>query len=614
MQPPSTYRQLAKDRSFQSFLWTQFLGAFNDNVFKIVVSLYAVHVSISGDVSSKYLAIAGAVFVLPFLLFAGYAGQIADRFSKTRVMQITKALEIPTMALGAYAMVNGSMNLMLCVLFLLALQANLFSPAKYGVLPEMIREAGLSRANGLLELSTFVAIIAGSGVGTWLFEHWKHTPLNLGATLFVIAIVGSLASLGIKRVPAAGSREPFRLNPFAEIAAGMSTLNCDKPLLWSVLGISWFWLVGALFQMSLILTGKEVLHVSETQSGLLIAALAVGIGIGSVLAGTICGTRIELGLVPAGALLMGAACVGFSFALTFPTACIWLVVIGFAGGLFAVPLNAYLQDRSDKHERGRVLATNNFINMVGVIIASGLLWLLHDRLHCSTSQILAGLGIFMVVGSLFTACFMLRVTVRFVLIGIAKCIFRVRIAGEAIPEVGGALLISNHVSYADFVLLSFLTERPIRFLMWRPFYEIRLLTPFFAKMGVIPVGPGNSSENMKSLDAARAALMAGDLVAIFPEGRLTVNGQVDQFKRGFERVAQGTNCPVIPVYLSGLNGHPLTPAGGSLLKALGRPVVTVRAGEPADSQITAEELRQSVLRLACVEVPLSAESLTPTLR
>jgi acyl-[acyl-carrier-protein]-phospholipid O-acyltransferase/long-chain-fatty-acid--[acyl-carrier-protein] ligase len=354
--------------------------------------------------------------------------------------------------------------------------------------------------------------------------------------------------------------------------------------------------------MGLILAGKEILHVSEAQSGVLIAALAVGIGIGSVLAGTISGKHIELGLVPTGILLMGAACVGFSSTIVFSTACIWLVGVGFSAGLFAVPLNAYLQDRSERHERGRLLATNNFFNMLGVMAASGLLWLLHDKLEWTTSQMLLGLGIVMMIGSIVTALFMLQITVRFVVLSIAKLVFRIRVEGAArIPEEGGALLTANHVSLADAILVSCLTSRPVRFLMWRPLFENAFLHRFFAQMGAIPVGGGTAAENVTALDGARDALVAGDLVAIFPEGQITRDGSVDEFKRGFERVVRDTGLPVIPVLIEGLYGHPLSYAGGGVLRSwrrLFRPVVTVRAGEPAGCDITPEGLRESVIQLA----------------
>src|SRR5580704_2123581 len=208
------YATLLADGSFQSFLWTQFLAAFNDNVYKMIVSVGAVELAANQMLGARYLALSGAVFVLPFLLFAGYAGQIADRFSKTRVLQVTKAFEIAVMMFGIAALHARSINLLLVVLFLLAVQANLFSPAKYGILPEMLDEAQITRANGLLEFSTFAAIILGTSGGAFLFARWKDDPLAMGGMLLGIAIFGSAASLFIPRVPASGAHEPLHGNPF----------------------------------------------------------------------------------------------------------------------------------------------------------------------------------------------------------------------------------------------------------------------------------------------------------------------------------------------------------------------------------------------------------------
>src|SRR5215469_9789198 len=210
----NSYRTILSDTGFQAFLWTQFLGAFNDTVYKMIVSVGAVELAADRMLGARYLALAGAVFVLPFLLFAGYAGQIADRFSKTRVLQITKAFEIVIMAVGMIALAERSVNGLLVVLFLLAMHANFFSPAKYGILPEMLDEAQLTRANGLLELTTFAAIVLGTSVGSFLFARWKGEPVTLGGVLLMIAIVGSLTSLFIRKVPASGSSDPFFWNPF----------------------------------------------------------------------------------------------------------------------------------------------------------------------------------------------------------------------------------------------------------------------------------------------------------------------------------------------------------------------------------------------------------------
>src|SRR5579863_3392045 len=196
----NTYRALLRERGFQAFLWTQFLAAFNDNVYKMIVSVGAVELAANQLLAGRYLELAGAVFVLPFLLFAGYAGQIADRFSKTRVLQCTKAFEIAIMIAGMVALKAHSVNMLLGVLFLLAAQANMFSPAKYGILPEMLDETQISRANGLLEFSTFAAIILGTSGGTLLFARWKAEPLVMGGMLLGIAILGSAASVFISRV------------------------------------------------------------------------------------------------------------------------------------------------------------------------------------------------------------------------------------------------------------------------------------------------------------------------------------------------------------------------------------------------------------------------------
>src|SRR3984893_13972249 len=234
---PTGYAALLADGGFQSFLWTQFLAAFNDNVYKMIVSVGAVELAANQLLGSRYLAIAGAVFVLPFLLFAGYAGQLADRFSKTRVLQITKAFEIVIMGVGMAALYMRSVEMLLAVLFLLAMQANFFSPAKYGILPEMLSEAQLTRANGLLELSTFAAIVLGTSVGSFLFARWKGEPQVMGGMLLAIAAVGSLTSIFIRKVPASGSRLPMQWNPFGEVWDGVKRMHRDRPLWLTVAGI-----------------------------------------------------------------------------------------------------------------------------------------------------------------------------------------------------------------------------------------------------------------------------------------------------------------------------------------------------------------------------------------
>ncbi len=604
----SGYGALLRDGGFQGFLWTQFLGAFNDNVYKMIVSVGAVELAADQLLGSRYLALAGAVFVIPFLLFAGYAGQLADRFSKTRVLQVTKAFEIAIMTVGMAALATRSLPLLLVVLFFLALQANFFSPAKYGILPEMLGETQLTRANGLLELSTFAAIVLGTSAGSLLFARWKGEPFLLGGVLLAIAVVGSLTSLLIPRVAPSGSQTPFCWNPFAEVWAGAKRIFEDRPLWLTVVGISYFWFVGALFQMTVMLLGSETLHLSETRTGLLVTALAIGIGLGSIAAGWLSGNHVEIGLVPYGSAMLGASAVALSFAHSFGATAACLLLTGLAGGLFIVPLNAFLQEQSAPGEKGRLQATNNFLNMIGVVLASGALYVAHDVLHVAPSTIFLGLGVLTLLATVYIVWLLPEALVRLVIWTGARLLFRLRIVGAAnIPTKGGALIVSNHVSYADAILIGCTTPRFIRFLMWQPLYENKWLNPVCRLFKTIPLAQGSPKEALRALRNARTELEQGQLVCVFPEGELTTTSHVKPFERGVEIILRGQqSTPVVPVYLDGLWGHPLSRrSGGSWrawLRALRKPI-TVFVGEPMinmpgeTGKISAEQMYQRVLEL-----------------
>jgi acyl-[acyl-carrier-protein]-phospholipid O-acyltransferase/long-chain-fatty-acid--[acyl-carrier-protein] ligase len=568
----------------------------------MIVSVGAVELAANQLLGSRYLAIAGAVFVLPFLLFAGYAGQLADRCSKTRVLQVTKAFEIAIMGVGMLALYLRSIEMLLVVLCLLATQANFFSPAKYGILPEMLPEAQLTRANGLLELSTFAAIVLGTSVGSFLFARWKGEPLIMGGMLLGIAVVGSLTSLFIRKVPASGSRLPMQWNPFGEVWTGVQRIYRDRPLWLTVAGISYFWFLGALFQMAVILVGTETLHLSDTRTGLLVTALAVGIGLGSIAAGWLSGDSVEIGLVPYGAALLGLAAILLGFAHSFASSLVWLWLAGFAGGLFIVPLNAFLQEHAEPEEKGRLLATNNFLNMIGVVLASGSLYLFHDLLRWTPSEILAALGVLTLGATVYIAWLVPAPLVRLILWTFAKLFFKIRIVGaDNIPKKGGALIVSNHASYADAILIGCATPRFIRFLMWQPLYESKWLNPFCRLLYAIPI-PTHSKESLRALRNARTELEKGMLVGIFPEGEITRTSHVKPFERGVDVVTRGldsASTPVIPVYLDGLWGHALSLKGGrpfsSRLKL--RHEVTVYVGSPITGDIGSEHLHQRVLEL-----------------
>jgi acyl-[acyl-carrier-protein]-phospholipid O-acyltransferase / long-chain-fatty-acid--[acyl-carrier-protein] ligase len=601
MKSGNGYNALFRDGGFQSFLWTQFLAAFNDNLYKMIVSVGAVELAANQLLGSRYLALAGAVFVLPFLLFAGYAGQLAASFSKTRVLQVTKAVEIIIMGFGMIALSMRSIGMLLIVLFLLALQANFFSPAKYGILPEMLSEAQLTRANGMLEFTTFAAIVLGTSVGSFLFARWKAEPLIMGGMLLGIAVVGSITSLFIPEVPACGSRLPMRWNPFAEIRAGIQRIYDDRPIWLTVAGMSYFWFLGALFQMTVILIGSESLHLSATRTGLLVTALALGIGVGSIAAGWLSGDQVEIGLVPYGAALLGLSSVLLGYAQTFSSTLIWLTVAGFAGGLFIVPLNAFLQEHAEPEEKGRLLATNNFLNMIGVVLASATLYLFHDILGWTPSHILAALGGLTLAATTYIAWQVPAPLVRLIVWSFAKLFFKIRIVGaDNIPKKGGALIVSNHVSYADAVLIGCATSRFIRFLMWQPLYDSKWLHPFSRLFDAIPIPTRSPKESLRALRNARTELEKGMLVCIFPEGEITRTSHVKPFERGVDVITHGLeSTPVLPIYLDGLWGHALSLKGGrpfaSRLKL--RHEVTVHIGEAMTANIGAEHLYERVLEL-----------------
>lgn len=403
--PAGAYSKLLRDGGFQAYLWSQTLAAFNDNIYKMIVQVAAVAIAAAGDGSSKYLALANVLFVSPFLLFAGPAGQMSDRFSKTRVLQITKLCEIVVMVFGTVALVAHNMTMLLAVLFCVSTQANFASPAKFGILPEISGQEQLTRANGLVELCTFAAILLGTGTGAILFAHSKEEPLYMGVALIALAIIGSLASMGITKAPASGSPEPFHLNPFHEVWVGTRSLHRDRSMWLAVAGSAYFWFIGALVQNAVLLFRIEALHADDQTAGFLLGALAAGIGAGSVIAGFVSGDRIELGIVPIGSILISTCAIGTAMTSSVFWALLWLSGLGLAGGLFIVPLNAYLQDRANPQEKGRIMTTNNFISMVGVLLSAAVLPLLHDVFGYPASRILAVVGVFTLIGTIGAIAF-----------------------------------------------------------------------------------------------------------------------------------------------------------------------------------------------------------------
>jgi acyl-[acyl-carrier-protein]-phospholipid O-acyltransferase/long-chain-fatty-acid--[acyl-carrier-protein] ligase len=521
------------------------------------------------------------IFAFPFLILAGYAGQIADRFSKTRVLQVTKAFEILFMLAVVGAMVAGVGGLATPALLLLATQTSLLSPAKFGIVPEMIADAQIVRANGLLGLTTCAAIV----IGTMFYTDWKREPLHMGLILLGSAIAGSIVSLKIRKMPAAQPAERFHWNPFHEVTEGLRRLRAEKHLALSVCGLAWLWFAGVLFEKAALSAGHSA------------TLLAAGVGLGSLAAGALSGNYIELALVPVGSFLMGLFSVELAITTNHDASILCLFLVGCGAGLYAVPLYAVLQKRASAAEKGRILATNNFVDAVAMIVASGVLSLLPDQ-----RGIVLVLGAVMLLGSCFIVQRMPECVVRFILWCAASLLFRIRMDGDQnIPRTGSALLVSNHVSYADAVLVGCLTRRrTIHFMIWKPIFDVPVANYFFRTLQAIPIDAASPKSTVRALRAARAQLADGELVGIFPEGEISRTGEIRSFERGFEKILQNSGVPVIPIRIDGLYGHPFSCRGGAPFHSwqkLWRPIVTVRAGAPIRDPISPVELREAVVRL-----------------
>jgi acyl-[acyl-carrier-protein]-phospholipid O-acyltransferase/long-chain-fatty-acid--[acyl-carrier-protein] ligase len=565
--------------SFVALLVTQFLVALNDNIFRwLIIPIGAV---MFGD-QAKAMQWGSVAFLIPFILLAGPAGYFADRYSKRRVMIACKVAEIVVMVLGIGAILTGHIHMMMFVLFLMGAQSAFFSPAKYASIPEIVRADHISSANGLIGMTTMIACIVGAGVGTNLFA-LTTLPEGLqagsgpgqyrwwisAAVLVGVAIVGWIASLFIGRLQAASPDRRFPRNPAGQVVRDLRELFSHRSLYWAALGSAYFWSIGLLAQSNIDRMAMQQFFEDRTFGqpyvGLMLGILTLGIGAGCVLAGIWSRGKVELGIVPLGAgglivmslvLAVSPESQGGNWQGPFAWTCLFLMVLGLSAGLYDIPLLSWLQERSSNKSRGRILAAYNFISFSGMMLTGVLFGVLgrEDGLNLSARWIwfigaVLTIPVFCAIVYLaFTP--MIRVIMRLVI----SAFYRVRVKGlENIPDEGGALLVANHVTWLDGVLLILFCPRPVRFIAYADLIEKGVLGRLARDYKTIPIQPGRKSM-VESLRAGRQALREGDLVCIFPEGGLSRTGQIQGFRRGFVTVLHGTGFPVIPVHLGGLWG------------------------------------------------------------
>jgi acyl-[acyl-carrier-protein]-phospholipid O-acyltransferase/long-chain-fatty-acid--[acyl-carrier-protein] ligase len=588
---------------FQALLWTQGLGAFNDNAFKTLVALWAVS-RLPADRSSALIALAGALFVAPFILFSTTAGAISDRHAKKRLIVLFKAVELVLMLATIAALYWVNVPFLLGLLVLMGAQSAFFGPVKLAILPEILEDSSLSHGNGLMQMSTFGAILLGTIAAGLMIERWSDSLHWAGCAFAAVSAAGLFASLRIPDPPARVGAEPLRWNVAAQALENFRAVSRHRGIMLALAGSAYFWFVGAMLQMNLLGYGKQLMGLSETWLSLFQVAVAVGIGLGSYLAGRLSREQVELGLVPAGAFGLVAFSLGlaFSFKSTGATL-ISLILLGASSGCFVVPLMAFVQQRSPEDERGKFIAMGNLFSFSAILVASGCLWAFGDLFRLHPGQIFLVVSIMTIAVAAFITAKLPDFFLRLMLYPIANLLYRIQVDGGAhVPLRGPALLVANHVSHADAFLIAASARRMVRFLMYKPYYEHWLMNPVCRAMGVIPISETDGAKELvRSLAKAQDALKAGEVVCIFAEGQVTRHGQMLRFKKGFERILKGLeDVPIVPVHLDRVWGSIFSFERGRFFFKAPRRLpypVTVSFGSAMPGTSDAHAVRQRVLEV-----------------
>lgn len=615
--------RLLGSRRFWPLFATQFLGAFNDNLFKnaLVVLITFGAGEVAGLNTSQLVALCGGLFILPFFLFSPLAGQMADRFSKSAMIPWVKAAEAGIMALAAAGFVLESVPLLLAVLFLMGAQSAFFGPLKFGILPELLDEKELVGGNALVELGTFLAILLGTIVGGRLMSLEQGSALAVGGAVVAVAALGIGASLFLRRLPAEAPELRVRLNPIPPAVEMGRLLWRNRTIRLSALGVAWFWFYSAGLISVLPTLCRDTLGGNAHLFTLFLALFAVGIGAGSMLCERLSWRRVELGLVPLGSLGMtlftldlywcthgGAAAVDQS-----PTAFLadpgnWrvvfdLVLLAITAGLYIVPLQTLIQQRSPARERARIIAASNMLSSLFMVLVAVLLVAV-QTFDLTPPTLMAAAALLNLGVAAYIYTVVPEFLYRFIAWLVTLLMYRIRVTGaERIPREGPAVLVCNHVSFVDWLLVSSACARPARFVMYHKFARIPVARHIVRRGKVIPIAPLTESRELlvKSFDLIAEALEEGEVVCIFPEGAITRDGKLGSFQRGIEKILKRTPVPVVPMAIQGMWGSFFSRSqGGRAFHGPLRPWqrVEIRAGEalPAE-EATADRLRDEVAAL-----------------
>lgn len=593
-------------RMTRSFNWlnaAQFGGALNDNVFRLLVVFFLIGLK-GQEAASLMASVVGAIFVIPFLLFTPMAGILADRYSKRNITVVVKTIEILSMVIALAAFHFRNEWIAYSVVFLMSTQSALFGPSKYGIVKELVGEERLSRANSLLVLFTYIAIIVGTGLAPSVDHLTGGNYVAATSVCLLIAVAGLIAICRVGSTPAQGGERRISPNVFGTIWRTLVSIRHDGYLMLAVIAAAYFLLIAGFVQINLIPYGIEMLGISEQNSAYLFLLSALGIGLGAWVVGRLSGKTIELGLVPVGVVGVVVGAFGlFMFSHSLPVTCAMVFVLGVSAGFYIVPVEAFIQYRSPDKRRGEILAAKGFLAWLGVLLSAVLLYVFAELLQITPAQGFLVVGVATLMMMVVAFSVLPDFFLRFVITLIAKLVYRIRVIGrEHVPTNGPALLMANHVSWVDALLLNATLQRRIRFMMHRNLYERRQLNRFFRLMGVIPFSHEDPPKELSaSLEAARTALADGYMVCLFAQGKLASSRLLQALEDGFEQISGDRDIPVIPVYLGGVWGSIFSYFYGKPLTRWPRMIpypVSVLFGKPLPSDTPVAAVRRKITELS----------------
>jgi len=579
--------------SFKALLTAQFMGAITDSLFKVVVSLYVIQVLISSEAATRAVSIVGILYILPFVIFSPFAGYMADHFSKRSVIIFMGIIKVAFALLASWALWTGNLWFLCGTLFLFMVDSALFSPAKFGILPEMLSEEELSKGNGYIQLCTFVGIILGTAAGGLLFKIYNNHLYYAGLLMCLLALVGFGASFIIRSERSECLKQQGFLSGTWSALTGIKK---DTGLFLTMIALAFFNFLGAVFQMNILIYGAHVLNVGQIQISILLVAVSLGIASGSVLAGGASEGKVELGLVPLGAFGITAMSFLLGFGGNFYVALAMLFILGICAGFYIVPLNAFFQRYSPTAERGQYLSVLNIVSSFGSLLAGGFLWFFGGQLAIGADKIFWIVAALSAIATIYIVLNLPIALVRLVNWVLAHSVYKLRVVNSSqVPEEGGALLIANHISYVDAILVLAALKRPVRFIMYRKMYELPIINLFCRVLKVIPIDRDEGPKAIvHALSEAREAIENGELVCIFPEGVLTRTGNMLPFNRGFEHIMKGLSAPIIPLYLDNIWGSIYTFANGRYFWKMPRFTlypVSIVFGKPMPATSKAHQVR-----------------------